>query len=89
MTIELSRTAPSALAGLQELEAKAGNEIARIESLESAACDASELAQIADELRGVGLNIDSPVELRESELRPPFAWLLTGCKADPAGSRQG
>lgn len=81
-TLEFSRhvQSVSALGVLEELEAKAQNEIARVDSLEGAACDVDGMARIVSELEAAGLNIDAPTQVRESELRSPFAWLLTGRK---------
>jgi SAM-dependent methyltransferase len=79
-TLDLGRRKPPAesLEVLDTLEKKASNEIARIETLERAACDPARIAAIAEELRGAGLDVDPPAAVAERGTGRAFAWRLTG-----------
>lgn len=85
-TLEMGRRRPAveSLEVLQELESKALNEIARINSLERAACDASRIEEIAGELRAAGFDIPAPGAIVEQSSRRPFAWLVSGTKRGSA-----
>lgn len=74
-----------AAAALRELEVKARHEMARIDSLDRAACDADRVDEIIRELRSSGLEVDAPQELADRQSGRPFAWLVSG----PGGERQG
>lgn len=78
-TLELGRNRPAAesIETVDTLERKARNEIARIDSLERAACDAGRIEQISSELAGAGMTVDSPKVLIERETGRPFAWVLS------------
>lgn len=79
-TLALSSGEPPerTLAVLQQLEARAGNELARVATLMEAARDADRIAGMAGLLRSAGLNVADPVTIVEGKGRPPFAWLLRG-----------
>ena len=79
-TLELGRNAPpqEALEVLADLEAKADNEIARIESLQRAACDPARVETIVAELRASGLDIDTPGSACGGSSGQAFAWLVAG-----------
>lgn len=77
--LELDQRSPEAsAAALRALETGARHEIARIDSLDRAACDAGRLAEIAGELESAGLQIDPPAELAGRQSGHAFAWLLSG-----------
>lgn len=82
-TLELGRNAPAqeAIAVLKALEGKARNEVARIESLARAVCDTARIADILQQLGDAGLKTDPPVTLCEPGFAQPFAWLISGFKA--------
>jgi hypothetical protein len=61
---------------LDTLESKAANEIARIETLERAACDAGRIAAIASELQAAGLDVEAPAAVAERGSARAFAWYL-------------
>jgi SAM-dependent methyltransferase len=88
-TLELSRSASAseALAALAELESKARFEIARIDALDRAACDAEQLMVKVEELRRAGLSVDVPAVLTE-QLGKPFAWVLLGSRLSGPGTSQ-
>ncbi|MDP8993778.1 MAG: class I SAM-dependent methyltransferase [Pseudomonadota bacterium] len=81
-TLEMGRTKPphESLEVLDTLEAKARNEIGRIDSLARAACDEARLAELAAGLREAGIAIDPPGTLAERGSKRPFAWLLSGAR---------
>lgn len=81
-TLVLSFNAPpaEALEVLQQLEDRAGNQLARIESLMGAACDSDELERLVGHLAGAGLEIAPPDTISEDANAAPFAWLLCGSK---------
>ncbi len=80
-TLELGRTRPpgEVLDVLNTLGEKAGNEIARIESLSRAALDPSQVASLVEQLRAAGIAIEEKEEVYERPNRP-FAWLIKGVK---------
>ncbi len=82
-TVELGQIGSPAetLEILDQLEAKALNEIGRINSLESAVCTPERAQDIAGELRSVGLAVEAPTTIAEQGSPRPFAWLLRGRKA--------
>ena len=88
-TLELGKTSPPAesIEVLRELESKARNEIARIDSLERAACDEARIEAIAGELRDAGLDVGEPRPLIDYTAGRPFAWLLTGVPSGRGTSR--
>lgn len=79
-TLEMGRRAPlsESLEVLQALEDKVCNEMERIEALRAAARDASQIAQLAEELRSVGLEVERPIPVHETGREKPFAWHLHG-----------
>lgn len=79
-TLELGRSRPSAetLEVLDTLERKAHNEIARIDTLERAACDEERLGIISSQLSDAGIALHEPDSLIERSTGRPFAWLLWG-----------
>jgi len=84
--LELGRLSPPAqtLGALDELDDKARNEIARIESLERAVCDAERIARVTAELGASGIAVQPPETLFERGGDKPFAWLLAGRRGNPA-----
>jgi SAM-dependent methyltransferase len=80
-TLELGRHAPpdEVLDALAELESKAINEIARIDTLDRAACDSDRIDFIVEQLRAAGMAVDAPASLVERSGRA-FAWVLTGLR---------
>jgi hypothetical protein len=85
--LELSRgaSASEALRALAELESKARFEIARIDALDRAACDAEQLMVKVEELRRASLSVDVPAVLSE-QLGKPFAWVLSGTRLSGPGT---
>lgn len=81
-TLELGRAAPpsESLEVLRALEERAGNEIARIDALDRAACDADDIETILGELGAGGVETAAPREIFEANAQQPFAWLLTGSR---------
>jgi SAM-dependent methyltransferase len=81
-TLEMGRGKPpeESLEVFATLESKASNEIARIETLERAACDADRIALISDELRAAGLDMRPPAEVAERSTGRAFAWFLAGVR---------
>jgi SAM-dependent methyltransferase len=81
-TLELGRGKPphESLEVLDTLEAKASNEIARIETLERAACDSARIAEVAEELRGAGLELEPAADVAEQRSGRLFGWFLSGKK---------
>lgn len=79
-TLEMGRRRPPAetIEVLQTLESKARNEIARIATLERAACDEDRLASIISQLAAAGLSLKEPDSLMERSSRRAFAWILWG-----------
>jgi SAM-dependent methyltransferase len=79
-TLEMGRGKPprESLEVLETLERKAANEIARIETLERAACGPARIDAILQELRGAGIELDPPAALAERSSGRPFAWFLSG-----------
>lgn len=79
-TLELGRDRPPAetLEVLGRLETKARNEIARIDTLERAACDEQRLAAIVSQLADAGFEMGEPDELLERSTRRGFAWIVWG-----------
>jgi hypothetical protein len=65
---------------LDELGARAADEMSRLEDLANAVCDSGRLSAFANVLRERGLRVECTDELREREDLPPFAWLVTGTK---------
>ena len=63
---------------LDTLEQKAGNEIARIETLERAACDAARIKTICAELQIAGVDMGPPGVVAEKSSGRLFAWLVSG-----------
>lgn len=81
-TLELGRGKPpqESIEVLSTLESKASNEIARIETLERAACDPARISTISAELRAAGIDVDPPLAVAERGAGRAFAWLVTGRK---------
>lgn len=81
-TLDLGRNAPvrECIAALDELVAMAGNEIARIDSLERAACDEARALEVVAQLGAAGVAVAPPKVLGEGPSNRPFSWLLTGSK---------
>lgn len=81
-TLELGRNRPprESLEVLQQLESKARNEIARIDSLDRAACDAPRIERLIAELRSAGIRLEAPGVLTERSSGRPFAWLVSGLR---------
>lgn len=77
-TLELGRRAPveEVLEVLDSLEAKAKNELGRIESLVGAACNEVAVAAIAKMLERAGFACGAPATIGTGEGMPPFAWML-------------
>lgn len=77
-TLDLGRRAPPAqsLEVLGTLEARARNEIGRIDQLCLAARDSVGIERMAGDLRDAGFEIEQPDRLRERPGARPFAWLL-------------
>jgi SAM-dependent methyltransferase len=86
-TLELSRGAPAAetLDALAELESKARYEIARIDTLDRAACNSERLDRIIQELRSAGLAVEPQGVLTEQSGRP-FAWVVAGTRLNGPGT---
>ena len=79
-TLEMGRGWPpqESIEVLDTLESKALNEIARIETLERAACDAGRISAISRELSAAGVDVDSAVPVAEARSGRAFAWYLAG-----------
>lgn len=79
-TLELGRNRPAdeTLEVLGTLERKARNEIARIDTLDRAACDEQRLALIVSQLTEAGIALKEPDELMERSTRRSFAWIVWG-----------
>ncbi|MDQ4087895.1 MAG: class I SAM-dependent methyltransferase [Pseudomonadota bacterium] len=78
-TLELGERAPPAdvLKVLETLEERAASELARIESLGRAVCDAERVERIRDDLDAAGLQPEPAEPLSEPGPQVPFGWLLT------------
>ena len=78
MILERAAATPGGrpLDDLQALQAKARNEIARLDALERAACDADCLDAIVAGLRAAGLQADREADLIDARSNSPFAWLV-------------
>lgn len=63
---------------LTALEAKARNEIDRLDALDRAACDAERVASIVAALRSTGLQAELGPDLIDTKSNTPFAWLVSG-----------
>lgn len=81
-TLEMGRAKPpkESLEVLDTLEKKARNEIARIETLERAACNRGRIDAISAELVSVGLEMDPAETVAESRSGRTFAWWLSGLR---------
>ena len=81
-TLEMGRGKPpgESLEVFATLESKASNEIARIETLERAACDADRIALISEELRAAGLDMEPAAAVAERSSGRAFAWFLAGVR---------
>jgi SAM-dependent methyltransferase len=81
-TLEMGRGKPphESLEVLDTLEKKAANEIARIETLERAACDAGRIETISQELRAAGLDVEPAVPVAERSTGRAFAWFVAGVR---------
>lgn len=65
---------------LDELDARAADEMSRLEDLGNAVRDAGRVSDFVNGLRGRGLHVECTDELRERDDLPPFAWHVTGSK---------
>ena len=83
-TLELGRSWPprESLEVLDTLEAKADNEIGRIEALCGAALAPGDMDRFLDRLRTAGLSPDEPDLLFEEGSEIPFAWHIKGRRAE-------
>ncbi|HEY0011442.1 MAG TPA: class I SAM-dependent methyltransferase [Allosphingosinicella sp.] len=81
-TLEMGRGKPAqeSLEVLTTLEKKASNEIARIETLERAACDSGRIALISGELHAAGLDMEAAAAISERTSGRAFAWYLSGVR---------
>lgn len=81
-TVELGQGArpEEVLQVLDDLQAKAENEVGRIRSLTVAACDAPRIKQICEELATAGMVCARPVEIWEESAHGPFAWMVEGLR---------
>jgi SAM-dependent methyltransferase len=78
-TLELGERAPAAAVRkvLDTLEDRASSELARIESLSRAACDAARVERIRAELEAAGFGVEPAELLSEAATQQaPFGWLL-------------
>jgi len=80
VTLEMGRDKPVhyGFEVIDTLESKAKNEIARIETLERAACDAGRIETIGEELRTAGIEVAPPAIVTERSSGRVFAWLVSG-----------
>lgn len=78
-TLAMGRGRPAAetLGLLATLEARAADEIGRLDALARAACGDGKASLIADQFEDAGINIAVPLLLTETGNRP-LAWLLRG-----------
>lgn len=81
-TLDLGRGKPlhESYEVLDVLEKKARNEIARIDTLERAACDAAGIEALSAELRSAGMDIGPPRIVAERSSGRAFAWLVSGVR---------
>lgn len=63
---------------LKQLRARVSAELARLDSLQAAACSETAIARLAGELRQAGLLVELPRAIHELPSGPVFAWLLDG-----------
>jgi ubiquinone/menaquinone biosynthesis C-methylase UbiE len=68
------------LAAVRELEMRADNELARVDTLMLAARDAHGISQLAELLRSASLQVAAPVTVSTGGGGTPFGWLLRGGK---------
>lgn len=66
---------------LGELEARAKNELARVEALMNAALDKAGVAGLGDALRAAGFEAERPWELKGAQGEPPAAWVVRGLRS--------
>ena len=78
----LGRPPQEAIEILATLERRAANEIARIDALEQAARDETQIGELADVLNAAGLEVAPPQALCEAGTGRPFAWLVRSASAE-------
>jgi SAM-dependent methyltransferase len=67
-------------AAIRQLEARADDELTRLDELLAAACDAARLTELTDAFSDAGFQL-APVRTVDEPSGVPLAWWIEGCKA--------
>jgi SAM-dependent methyltransferase len=76
----MGRPEGEVLGVLDTLETRAAGETARLDQLQTAACDEGRIALLCDALRDGGLSVEAAAELRQPGSARPLAWLVQGTR---------